>query len=181
MCLDHPDRIKKVCLMDVLPNYYVWSNTSKDWVIRTWHWGFMAQPEPLPERMISSVSAEYFLKSRMTIRGGTGLGFLTDEAMSEYIRCYTLKTISGSCRDYRATATCDLAMDTADKDRRIDMPALIIWGGRGQSPERSEQFVKIWEQYASNIVATEAIQCGHYMQEEVPDTIYEHFLNFFGK
>ncbi len=180
MCLDHPDRVKKVCLMDVLPNYYVWSNTTKDWVIRTWHWGFMAQPEPLPERMINSVSAEYFLKSRMTIRGGTGLGFLTDEAMSEYIRCYTLKTITGSCRDYRATATCDLVMDTADKDRKIDMPSLIIWGGRGQSPERSEHFANVWEQFASNIVTTDAIQCGHYMQEEVPDTIFEHFINFFG-
>lgn len=180
MCLDHPERIKRVCLMDVLPNYYVWTNTTKDWVIRTWHWGFMAQPEPLPERMISSVSAEYFLKSRMTIRGGTGLGFLTDEAMKEYTRCYTLKTITGSCRDYRATATCDLEMDTADHDRKIEMPALIIWGGRGQSPERSKHFTNVWQEFASNIVRAEAVSCGHYMQEEVPDTIYDYFINFFG-
>ena len=126
MCIDHPERILKVCLMDVLPNHFVWNNTSKDWVIRTWHWGFMAQPAPLPERMISAVSAEFFLTSRMVIRGGTGLGFLTEDALNEYIRCYTLKTITGSCNDYRATATCDLEMDTADKDKKVTQPLLLL-------------------------------------------------------
>ncbi len=117
MCVDHPERVIKVCLIDVLPNYFVWTHPTKPWVIGNWHWAFMAQPEPFPERMISAVGAEYFLKSRMTIRGGTGLGFLTEASFAEYVRCYTLKTITGSCRDYRATATCDFAMDTADKDR----------------------------------------------------------------
>jgi len=26
MCLDHPDRIMKVCILDVLPAYYTWTN-----------------------------------------------------------------------------------------------------------------------------------------------------------
>ena len=86
LCLDHPDRVLKVALLDVLPNYYVWTNTTKDWAIGTWHWGFMAQPEPFPERMIGAVPPEFFLKSRMVIRGGTGLGFLTDAALAEYVR-----------------------------------------------------------------------------------------------
>jgi pimeloyl-ACP methyl ester carboxylesterase len=94
LCMDHPERILKVCLMDIVPNYYVWTHTTKNWAIGTWHWGFMAQPEPFPERLISAVPAEYFLKSRMVIRGGTGLGFLTDSALAEYVRCYTLKTIT---------------------------------------------------------------------------------------
>src|SRR5580692_2973724 len=33
MCLDHPDKVLKVALMDVLPNYYVWTNITKSWVI----------------------------------------------------------------------------------------------------------------------------------------------------
>jgi haloacetate dehalogenase len=37
MCLDHPERVIKVCLIDVLPNYFVWTNTTKAWVIGTWH------------------------------------------------------------------------------------------------------------------------------------------------
>ena len=180
MCLDHPDKVMKVALMDVLPNYYVWTNITKPWVIGTWHWGFMAQPEPFPETLISAGGAAYFLKSRMTIRGGTGLGFLTPAAFDEYVRCYTMKTITGSCRDYRATATCDFEMDAADKDRKIAMPALLIWGAAGQPAGRSEVFQNVWRDFASNIVHAEPIDCGHYMQEEVPDTIYDQFMRLFG-
>lgn len=179
LCMDHPERILKVCLMDIIPNHYVWTNPTKAWVIGTWHWAFMAQPEPFPERLISAVPAEYFIKSRMLIRGGTGLGFLTESAMAEYIRCYTLKTITGSCRDYRATATCDFVMDTADKDKSLAMPLMLLWGARGHSPERAKEFQGIWSHYASNIVRTDPMDCGHYMQEEMPDRIVEHFMQFF--
>lgn len=179
MCTDHPQRIQKVCLMDIVPNHYVWTHTTKSWVIGTWHWAFMAQPEPFPERMISAVPAEYFLKNRMLIRGGTGLGFLTECAMAEYIRCYTLKTITGSCRDYRATASCDFAMDSTDKDNKLAMPLMLLWGARGHSPERAQAFLNIWQRYASNIAVTDGMNCGHYMQEELPDQIYDHFTKFF--
>lgn len=179
LCLDHPERVTKVCLMDVLPNYYVWTHTTKNWAIGTWHWAFMAQPEPFPERMISAVPAEYFLKSRMTIRGGTGIDFFDPVAMAEYVRCYTLKTITGSCRDYRATATSDFVIDTADKDRKIDMPAMIVWGARGQSPERAQEFQAIWQTFASRIEHAEGFNCGHYIAEEIPDTLYDRFVTFF--
>jgi len=139
----------------------------------------MAQPEPFPERLISAVPAEYFLRSRMVIRGGTGLGFLSETALAEYVRCYTLKTITGSCRDYRATATCDAVMDTADKDKKLAMPLLLLWGARGHPPERAREFLDIWNHYASNIVTWEPLPCGHYMQEEMPDQIYDHFTKFF--
>ena len=178
--MDHPERILKVCLMDIVPNHYVWTHITKNWVIGTWHWGFMAQPEPFPERLISAVPAEYFLKSRMVIRGGTGLGFLTESALAEYVRCYTLKTITGSCRDYRATATCDFAMDTADKDKKLAMPLLLLWGARGHPPERAQASSSI---SGSSMRPTSPrgsrCPCGHYMQEEMPDEIYAHYTKFF--
>ena len=180
LCMDHPERVLKVCLMDIVPNHYVWTHITKAWAIGTWHWAFMAQPEPFPERLISAVPADYFLRSRMVIRGGTGLGFLSEAALAEYVRCYTLKTITGSCRDYRATATCDFAMDTADKDKKLAMPLMLLWGARGHSPERAREFLDIWRQYATNIVSFEAMICGHYMQEEMPDEIYAHYAKFFG-
>jgi haloacetate dehalogenase len=162
-----------------VPNHYVWTHTNKSWVIGTWHWGFMAQPEPFPERLISAVPAEYFLKSRMVIRGGTGLGFLTESALAEYVRCYTLKTITGSCRDYRATATCDFVMDSADKDRKLAMPLMLLWGARGHPPERAREFVDIWNGYAARIETAEPMPCGHYMQEEMAEEILARYTRFF--
>ena len=179
MCLDHPERVIKACIMDVLPNYHVWTNTTKGWAIASWHWLFMAQPEPFPERLMSAAGAEFFLRNRMAIRGGTGLGFLTQAAFDEYVRCYTLKTITGSCRDYRATATCDFEMDTADKDKQIEMPAIVLWGARGQSPARSKEFLDVWKQFARNLEYGEGMNCGHYMAEDIPDIMYDKFTKFF--
>src|SRR4051812_23665527 len=61
MCLDHPERVMKLCNLDMLPNYHVWTNANRSWALSTWRWLFMAQPEPLPETMISSVPAETWL------------------------------------------------------------------------------------------------------------------------
>ena len=68
MCLDHPERVTKLCLLDMLPNYHAWTTVNKSRAIGAWHWMFMAQPEPFPETMISAVSAEWFLKSRGNAR-----------------------------------------------------------------------------------------------------------------
>ncbi len=115
----------------------------------------------------------------MVIRGGNGLDFLTPAVFDEYVRCYTLKTITGSCRDYRATATCDFEMDTADKDRQIEMPTIVLWGARGQSPARSKEFLDVWKKFAKNLEYGEAMDCGHYLAEDIPDIMYEKFTKFF--
>jgi len=51
MCLDHPTRVKKAALVDILPNYYIWTHASKQWAMKSWHWLFMAQPYDLPEQI----------------------------------------------------------------------------------------------------------------------------------
>ena len=46
--------------------------------------------------------------------------------MDEFIRCFTPKTVSGCCRDYRAGATINFEMDAADKDKQITTPLLVL-------------------------------------------------------
>jgi haloacetate dehalogenase len=115
----------------------------------------------------------------MAIRSGTGLGFLTETALDEYVRCYALKTITCPCHDLGATATSDFEIDGTDRDKQIAMPTLILWGARGQTAERTEEFAEVWHKYASNVVDTDAMQCGHYIPEEMPDHVYERFVEFF--
>ena len=82
-----------------------------------------------------------------------------------------------SVRDYRAGATIDFELDSADKDRQIATPLLLLWATRGApaSPESA----KMWPQFASNIVDTQSVPSGHHMQEEAPDQVYEHLAKFF--
>jgi haloacetate dehalogenase len=171
MCLDHPDRVMKLCLLDMLPNYYAWTTLNKNRAVGAWHWLFMAQPEPFPETMISAVPAEWFLKGRGNARNPPKI------VLDEYFRCFTKKTITGACRDYRAFATIDFEMDTADKDRQIGMPLLILWGSRGAPP--TQEYPTVWRKFASNLVDAQPLPTGHYLQEEAPDQVYDHLVKFF--
>jgi haloacetate dehalogenase len=171
LCLDHPDRVMKLCLLDMLPNYHVWANANRKWALNSWHWLFMAQAEPFPETLMSAVPAEWFLQSRGSNRHPPKAVF------DEYIRCFTKKTIIGSCRDYRAGATIDFEMDSADKDRQIGMPLLILWGTRGAPP--TQEFPTVWRKFASNLVDAQPLPTGHYLQEEAPDRVYDYFVKFF--
>src|SRR6266550_3185100 len=169
MCLDHPERVMKVSLIDGLPTYHVFTNTTKDWAIGAWHWLFLAQPEPFPETLISAVPAEWYLRSR----GGTGLGALPKPVFDEFVRCYTPKTIKGTCHDYRANASIDFEMDAADKDRKIATPLLILWGTRGAPP--TDEYPTVWRKYASNLEIIEPLATGHYIQEEMPEQCLDRF------
>jgi haloacetate dehalogenase len=172
MALDHPERLMKLCLLDMLPTYYVWTNTSREWALGTWHWAFLAQPEPFPQTMIDAVSPEWFL----TNRGGIPKG-RPKIVMDEFIRCFTPKTISGCCRDYRAGATINFEMDQADKDKQVTTPLLVLWGTRG-GPAGTE-YPTVWRKYAKNLVTIEPLATGHYIQEEMPEACLDHFNKFF--
>jgi haloacetate dehalogenase len=172
MCLDQPDRVMKLCLLDMLPNYYMWTTVNKNRAIGAWHWTFMAQPEPFPETMMNAVPAEWFLKG-----SGSNARNPPKAVLDEYIRCFTKKTITGSCRDYRAFATIDFEMDTADKDRQIGMPLLVLWGTRGAPP--TQEYPTVWRKFASNLVDAQPLPTGHYLQEEAPDQVIDHFIKFF--
>jgi haloacetate dehalogenase len=172
MALDHPERLMKLFLLDMLPTYYAWTNTTREWALGTWHWAFLAQPEPFPQTMINAVGAEWFL----TNRGGIPKQ-RPKIVMDEFIRCFTPKTVSGACRDYRAGANINFDMDAADKDKPITTPLLVLWGTRGQPP--TNEYPTVWRKYASNLVDIQPVPTGHYIQEEQPDRVYNDCIKFF--
>jgi haloacetate dehalogenase len=179
MCLDHPDRVKKAAVIDILPNHHIWTHTSKDWATRSWHWLFMIQPYDLPERLMGSVPAEWFMQKKLS-KSEIGLKPFAQEAFDEYVRCFTEKTIHASCEDYRACASCDFEMDKADweNDWRVHCPLLVIWGSNSHTGRVYGDVLRIWENYAENVTGG-PIKCGHYVQEEAPDECYRWLMKFF--
>ena len=81
MCLDHPERVKRAALVDILPNHHIWTHTSRDWALRSWHWSMMAQPYDFPERMLAGIPAQYFMEKKLS-KPGLGLGFFDPEAFA---------------------------------------------------------------------------------------------------
>jgi haloacetate dehalogenase len=178
MCLDHPTRVKRAAVVDILPNYYIWTHASKDWAMKSWHWLFMAQPYDFPERMMASVPAEWYMEKKLS-KPGIGLACFSPEAFAEYVRCFTWKTIRSSCEDYRACATCDLEMDTADKDKKVTCPLLVIWGAKSHTGTVHGDVLQIWKGLGTDVIGG-PINCGHYVPEEAPEETYGWFVRFFG-
>jgi len=179
MCLDHPARVKRAAIVDILPSHHIWNHTSKDWALKSWHWSFMAQPFDLPERMMAAVPAQWFMERKLS-KPGIGLGFFDPEAFAEYVRCFTWKTIRGSCEDYRACVTCDLEMDTADfaAGKKVACPLLVVWGARSHTGTVYGDVLAVWRNYASDLRGG-PIPCGHYVPEEAPGETTEWFLRHF--
>lgn len=59
-------------------------------------------------------------------------GEFTEDEILEYIRVCTPENIHGVCEDYRAAASIDLPMDTADlkAGRKLQPEALVLWGAK---------------------------------------------------
>jgi haloacetate dehalogenase len=181
MCLDHPQKVKRAAILDIIPQHHVLNNMTKEWGRFSWHWLFNIQPEPLPEKMMGA-DPEWFIEKKLA-KTKQGLSFFDKDALEEYKRCFrNPETIHAICEDYRATFGVDLDMDTRDFEagRKIDCPVLLLWGatggvGRNSRPSPGE----IWKRYATNIVGAKALPCGHYLSEEAPKETTAALREFF--
>ena len=54
MALDHAGAIRSVAVLDIVPTYAMFMETNRKVAGAYWHWYFLSQPEPLPERMIGA-------------------------------------------------------------------------------------------------------------------------------
>jgi haloacetate dehalogenase len=127
--------------------------------------------------MMAAVPAEWYMEKKIS-KPGIGLKPFSKEAFAEYVRCFNEKTIRGSCADYRACATCDFEMDTADRDKKVQCPLLVLWGTRSHTGRVYGDVLGVWKNYALDITGG-PIDCGHYVNEEAPDEIYARFRRFF--
>src|SRR5260370_1255196 len=127
MCLDHPEKVLKAAIIDIVPTLDMWAAMNKEGAIGGWHWPFMAQPADFPERMLGSVPADWFMRKKL-LKLTADLNHIPLAIWDEYVRCFNEKTIRDSCGDYRAAATIDCDLDTADLGHKLNMPILWLWG-----------------------------------------------------
>jgi haloacetate dehalogenase len=168
MALDHPDRVTKLAVLDIVPTRHVYSTVSKDLATDYYHWFFFIQPYDLPETLIGA-DPGYYLRKKLG-GWGTSLDTFAPEALAEYERCFRdPATVHASCEDYRAAASIDLVHDDADRNegRKVECPLLALWGGRGVM-ERLYDVEDVWSGYASDVRGG-PLDAGHYLAEERPE------------
>ena len=176
MARDHADRVDRVAVLDIAPTAAMYAQTDMSFATAYYHWFFLIQPAPLPERMIGADS-EFFLRSKCGQWGRTE-GAITDATFADYLRCFQRpETVHAMCEDYRAAATIDLDHDAADADIKLAMPLLALWGVDGFVGTNYDVLAE-WRQVARN-VSGHGVPGGHYLPEEAPEETLAALVNFF--
>ena len=177
LALDHPQAVNRLVMLDIAPTLAMYAQTDEAFARAYWHWFFLIRPAPLPERLIEADPEQYLL-SVMGSRSA-GLQPFTAPALAEYVRCIQLPgTARGICEDYRASASIDLEHDREDIDagRHLNLPVLVLWGAQGTVGRCFDPLAE-WQKVATD-VRGQALPCGHYIGEEVPQLLLEHVLPF---
>ncbi len=174
LCLDHPDRVIRGAVLDIIPTPEVFKRLNKLVATAYYHWFFLIQPRGLPETLIGA-NPEYYLRN---IGAWGRADAFTPEAFAEYLRCFRDPAcIHATCEDYRAAASIDLEHHTADVDRKITCPLLVLWGQKGLIG-RIYDPVSIWRDYAVD-VSGQSVPSGHFLPEEAPQETLDALVEFF--
>jgi haloacetate dehalogenase len=172
LALDHPERVARLAVLDIVPTGEALLRADREFGMGYFHWFFLAQPAPLPERLIAADPEAYYRFE--------ALGVFDRDALAEYRRHATdPETIHAMCEDYRAGATLDYWHDLADRGRkrRIACPVLALWGARWHV-DAWYDVIAIWREWADD-VSGRALDCGHYLPEERPEETLAELRAFF--
>ena len=104
MALDHPNRVTKLAVLDIVPTYDLLHRITNDVAAAFYHWFFLIQPSPFPETLIAS-NVEFYLKYIMfrDMAHKEIPAWMGEGAFSEYLRCYSDPAVlHATCEDYRA-------------------------------------------------------------------------------
>lgn len=205
LALDHPQAVAKLCVLDIVPTLTMYERTDMAFAQAYYHWFYLIQPAPLPEKQIGADPAWYL---RHTLSGwgspksppgadappprggasalgrpvgGQGLDFIEPEALADYEHGYcSAEGVHGACEDYRAAAGIDLAHDRASRQagQRVACDLHVLWGERGVVA-RLFQPIADWQAACSGAVSGRAVAAGHFIPEELPALTATELQNFF--
>ncbi|ALM53328.1 alpha/beta fold hydrolase [Halomonas huangheensis] len=178
LALDHAERVERMLLLDIAPTLAMYENTTDAFARSYWHWFFLIQPAPLPERLIEADPVAYL--HNVSGRRHAGLSAFSPEALAEYERCLHIPgTAAGICNDYRAAATIDLEHDRADlaAGKRLAVPLHVLWAKHG-AVGRHFDVLRLWQDVSHSSVSGHALDCGHYLAEEKPSDVAREMLDF---
>ncbi len=174
---DHRDRVTRVAVLDIVPTLEVFRTADETMARVYYHWFMLAQPYPLPEKLIAG-APEFYLRWCLD-RWTADPDCYEPDALADYLRAWSdPATIHASCEDYRAGASIDLEHDEADLDDPITCPLLVLWGAKGFVGKRYD-VLEVWGRVAKD-VRGQTLDTAHFLPEEDPDGTYAALREFLG-
>ena len=181
LALDHPARVRRLCVIDIAPTLDMYARTDFDFARAYYHWFHLIQPTPLPELMIGG-NPHAYLHAKLGGWGSGGLGHIEPRALAEYERCFCRdEAIHTACEDYRASAGIDLEHDRESRARghKIACDTLVLWGAHGVV-QRLFDPLALWQAQCAASVTGCAMPAGHFIPEQLPDETAAALRAFMG-
>ncbi len=164
MALDHPEKVTKLAVIDIVPTYYLYTHVNIDFVQAYFHWFNYLRAAPGPENeLLAQRSAQ--------------AGRQQSPAQAEYQRANgTPEGVHGMCEDYRAGASIDLQHDAADLNEKIRCPLHVLWAENG-AMDRLYDVLAIWRERARTVTG-KGMPGGHNMQEGAPAEVLAELRSY---
>ncbi len=183
MALDHPDRIQRLAVLDIVPTGEVWDRADARLTQAFWPWSLLAQPAPLPETLLLS-APDAAVDNALSGWGSPSSAFDSEVRAAYAGALRDAAHVHAICEEYRAAATRDWEHDTADRKagRRIKCPVLVHWSGRGGLDawyDAAGGPLAIWRTWADSVEGG-PIDAGHFFPEETPQQTATALASFFG-
>ena len=179
LALDFPDRVAKLAVLDIVPTIEHFERADMRFGIGYYHWFWFAQPHPFPEKLINAAPELWW--HAHTSREPKTPDFFGADALADYLDAARKpETITGMCEDYRAAASIDLQADRASRAAgvKVQCPMMVLWGSKGKIGQWYDALA-IWREYCTKDVIGGPVQSGHYLAEEAPGEVIDHFEAFF--
>ena len=182
MALDHPDCVTRLAVLDVLPTKTVWDRADARFSLGYWPWSLLAQPEPLPESILTTVG-EAIIDNALGAWGTPAAAFpprvraVYVQALQDPLHAHAI------CEEYRAAAGIDREHDEADRaaGRRIVCPLLALWSAQGALGTwygNESAPLDLWRTWAYDVQG-HSLDAGHFFPEEVPEQTAAALHRFF--
>jgi haloacetate dehalogenase len=176
MALDHPEKVEKLAVFDVIPIFEAWARTDARFAQTYWPWILLSQKNPLPERYLLGAPDAVF-------DNPFGAGTFPAEIRAQYVEMYRDPVrVHAVCEEYRAAATIDVEHDHKDADAKnqIKCPMLHLWATGGPLDTFYSNVggpLGIWRPWAPNVQG-QAMKGGHFFPEENPVDTSEQLQKF---
>jgi len=176
MALDFPNVVKSLAVLDIVPTHAMFIETNRHVAKAYWHWYFLAQPAPFPERMIGH-DPDFFYETCLLGWGATQVEDFDAEQFDDYRRCWRIpEMIHGSCSDYRAAASIDLEHDMEEIDHKVECTTLVFYGSEG-AMARCFDIPAAWRKRCTNVEAA-SLPAGHFFVDVQPNETTNILLDF---
>ncbi len=182
LALDHPGRLTRLALLDILPTAEVWRRIEAGGGTSP-HWPILAAPEPGPEQAFGRDPGASFEELMVKWSAAGTLDAFDPRALAHYRAGWNEPSrIHAMCEDYRAGAGADRQADEADlaAGRTISVPVDVLASDGYLDKPGAEPALDVWRRTFAPGATGTTLRSGHFLAEENPGETLRALMSFLG-